>query len=332
MMNRNLFDNIESFLNNKKIKKLPDNTKVSIADDYDLGDLRTLFNENSDEFKRDSLTTVEYEHKTMTTDLDLDRLERDLWRLYNFGTDVTPAGKVNTDVTEDAVIDIELALDEIHKKFKPTSIDKNIDLTRLVDNIGKLELPYPHIRKRRKQWAGKPTYRTATENINVNRLKGYSMRSMLRHYPKIEPYDHRKKMSTLARSISHIQLWKSAKITPIETVNSRFELDLYDAHKQFCNYLFEYYQENTSNRKDAWDTYLPSGLLEQFIEDNYVPTLIGFSSLKSKMLEFIASAWDEYEEQARDLRQDRYDMNLSKDDVANLKNADVSIFKTRFGE
>lgn len=50
------------------------------------------------------------------------------------------------------------------------------------------------------------------------------------------------------------------------------------------------------------------------------------------MLEFIASAWDEYEEQARDLRQDRYDMNLSKDDVANLKNADVSIFKTRFGE
>ncbi|RNM47706.1 hypothetical protein EF901_15175 [Staphylococcus aureus] len=328
-MNRNLFDNIESFLNNKKIKKLPDNTKMSVADDYDLGDLRTLFNENSDEFKRDSLTTVEYEHKTMTTDLDIDRLERDLWRLYNFGTDVTPAGKVNADVTDDALIDIEMALDEIHNKFKPTTIDKNRDLTHLIDNIGKLELPYPHIRKRRKQWAGKPTYRTATEDINVNRLKGYSMRSMLRHYPKIEPYDHRKKLTTLARSISHIQLWKSAKVTPFETVKSRFEVDLYDAHVQLCYFLFEHLQENTTNRKDAWDMYLPSGLLEKFIEDNYVPTVKGFGALEDKMSKFIASAWDTYEDEARVLRESRYGMDLTSEDVEKLKNADTSIFKTK---
>lgn len=331
MMNRNLFDNIESFLNNPKIKDLPDNTKVSIADDYDLGDLRTLFNENSDEFRRDRLTQVEIEDKTVTTDIDLNRLERDLWRLYNFGADVTPAGKVNADVKDDALIDIEMALDEIHSKFKPTTIDKNRDLTHLVDDIGKLELPYPHIRKRRKQWAGKPTYRTATEDINVNRLKGYSMRSMMRHYPKIEPFDHRKKLSTLARSISHIQLWKSAKVTPFETVNSRFEVDLYDAHVQLCNFLFEQLQEDTTNRKDAWDMYLPSGLLEEFIEQNYIPTAKGFGALEDKMKKFISSSWDTYENEARELRESRYGMDLTPEDVEQLKNADTSIFKVKFG-
>lgn len=332
MMNRNLFDNIESFLNNPKIKSLPDNTRMSIADDYDLGDLRIEFESLSDEFRNDRLSEVEIEQKAMTSDLDLDRIERDLWRLYNFGADVTPAGKVNADVTDDALIDIEMALDEIHNKFKPTSIDANKDISHLIDDLGTLELPFPHVRKRRKQWAGKPTYRTATEDINVNRLKGYSMRSMLRHYPKIEPYDHRKKMSTLARSISHIQLWKSVKVTPFETANSRFKVDLYDAHVQLCYFLFEHLQENTTNRKDAWDMYLPSGLLEKFIEQNYVPTATGFGALEDKMSKFIASAWDTYEDEARALRESRYGMDLTPEDVDKLKNADTSIFKTKFGK
>lgn len=330
MMNRNLFDNIESFLNNPKIKDLPDNTKVSIGDDYDLGGLRTVFDENADEFKRDRLSEIEIEHET-TTGLDLDRLERDMWRVLNFGTDVTPAGQVNADLTEDALIDVEFALDDLLDTFKPTSVGRTNDLTHLVDDIGKLEIPFPHIRKRRKQWAGKPTYRTATDDINVNRLKGYSMRSMLRHYPNIEQYDHRKKLSTLSRSISHIQLWKSAKVTTFETVKSRFEVDLYDAHVQLCHFLFEKMQEDTSNRKDAWDMYLPSGLLDEFIAENYVPTVRGFGALEDKMKQFIASAWDMYQSEARDLRQDRYGMNLTSEDVKQLKDADMSIFTTKFG-
>lgn len=352
--NKNLFDNIETFLNKQEIKDLPDNTKASVGSNNDLGDLRKAFTEMGDEFLKDTIQVEETTKPTLDlntldmvrsimdkpmseidnpkrTHLEIERIQNNMRQLFNLNVDMTRTDEFNVDLVDDALFDIEEGFERMFK-VKMTDVDIPASPIHYLDDLGKLEIPFPHMRKRRKQWAGKPTYRTATENVNVKKLKGYSMRSMLRHYPNLTIFEHRVKQNKMARAISHVQLWKAVKITPFETLKTRFELDLYDAHVQLCNFLFEYYQENTSGRKDAWDTYLPSGLLDQFIEENYEPTLRGFSALQYKVIEFIKTSWNQYKEEARDLRQTRYDMDLSSDDVSKLRDADKSIFKTKFGE
>lgn len=186
------------------------------------------------------------------------------------------------------------------------------------------------MRKRRKQWAGQPTYRTA--EIEPKKAKGYSMRSLMRKMPTITPLLHKQVQERMKRSISHIQLWSRIEISPIESLKYNFDLNLWEAHVAFCERLFYLEQANTDMKAQAWDIYLPSGLLEDFIESYYEPTISGFAGLPSAMKSFIASAWDEYQYEARNQRQERYGMNLSKQDVLHrTSKADKSIFKHQFG-
>lgn len=327
-----LFDEIEDFLNDYKIKDLPNNTKASIGDNFDLGDLRDDFEFLANEISDDFLTFSETDNTNIVLP-NLNEIENTMRRILHHNTHLERTDEDFNDIANEMLIDLDNSIDDVSDKLLLSDIEvESNTLKSVISQLEPMNIPLPHMRKRRKQWAGKPTFRQDVSDFNVKRTKGYSMRSMLYKFPKLEVIPYKELKSRLKRSISHVQLWSKVQITGFETVKSRFELDLYDAHKQFCYVLFEREQENTSARKDAWDTYLPSGMLEQFIESNYVPTMRGFSELPSKMKSFISSAWDEYSETARNERQERYGMNLTSEDVNKLQDSDKSIFTTKFGQ
>lgn len=181
----------------------------------------------------------------------------------------------------------------------------------------------PIVRKRRKQWGGKPTHRTY--DLNVAKSKGYAMRSMKRKLPKIEKLSIKDEKERVKRSISHIHL--KAELTKIETQQSRLELDLLDAYKEFAYYLFELEQENTDNTKDAWDVAIPAGALDDFIYDTYEPNIKAFANLPSEIKGFIAKDWEMYDVNVIRTRQSAYGYNLSKEQVERLQDADKSYLR-----
>lgn len=182
----------------------------------------------------------------------------------------------------------------------------------------------PTVRKRRKHWGGKPTYRTY--ELNAGKSMGYALRSMKRHLTKIDRISIAKVKERMKRSISHTMF--KAEVTTYETQKSRMELELFDAYEQFATQLFELEQENTSAKKDAWDFAMPSGALDDFIKDHYAPTIRAFAELPSEMKAFIAKEWNEYGERARKERQNAYGYNLTQQDVDNLQDADLSYMRS----
>ena len=325
----NLIKQINNLLQDDEVLLLSDNTPL--GDKYTLKDLKDL----SDSFEDTTLTTYE---GVSTSDMkDLIESERVTLEPSNPMKPIEVSNQYIErwyDLVESALLDgfyentetLNKMLNVLEKAHK----SDNANVRALADRIEQTTITFPHMRKRRKQWAGQPTYRTA--EIEPKKVKGYSMRSLMRKMPVITNLRHKQIQERMKRSISHIQLWTRVEITPIESLKYNFDLNLYDAHVEFCERLFHLEQENTDIKAQAWDIYLPSGLLEDFIESYYEPTISGFAGLPSAMKSFIASAWDEYQYEARNQRQERYGMNLSKKDVLHrTSKADKSIFKHKFG-
>lgn len=181
----------------------------------------------------------------------------------------------------------------------------------------------PTVRRRRKQWGGKPTYRTF--ELNPRKSRGYAMRSLKKHLPKIGILDYKKTRETMRRSISHTLM--KTQITPIETQKVRMALDLFDAYQQFGYYLFELEQEDTSSKKDAWWTYMSETALDDFLADTFQPNTITFAELRTRIKEFIKNSWDNYDDEAHTVRQSAYGYNLSREQVKQLQNADKSYMR-----
>lgn len=181
----------------------------------------------------------------------------------------------------------------------------------------------PIVRKRRKQWGGVKTYRTY--ELNAGKSKGYALRSMKRHLPHIAPYSIKRATERMKRSIAH--LYFKVEITPIETRERRMTLDLFDAYEQYAHQLFEIEQEDTSAKTDAWDTYIPSNALDDFIRDHYRPTVTAFAQLESEIKKFIAEEWSKYGIEAHEARQETYGYNLSQSQVSELQSSDKSFLK-----
>ncbi|WP_210142987.1 hypothetical protein [Staphylococcus sp. GDY8P44P] len=341
---------INDLLQDEDVLILNDNTKL--GDKYTLKDLREL----SDDFNDVTLTDYEYlSMRDMKELIESERIdiepgnvlttiEKKEYTLPEINLDITGIFPIRTfaeqyyegwDNVMDAYFDEFLDDDnnKMNKMFKALSEAHKSDNARvraLADQIEQTTITFPHMRKRRKQWAGQPTYRTA--ELEPKKMKGYSMRSLMRKMPTITPLLHKQVQERMKRSISHIQLWSRIEISPIESLKYNFDLNLWEAHVAFCERLFYLEQANTDMKAQAWDIYLPSGLLEDFIESYYEPTISGFAGLPSAMKSFIASAWDEYKYEARNQRQERYGMNLSKQDVLHrTSKADKSIFKHQFG-
>lgn len=203
-------------------------------------------------------------------------------------------------------------------KMTEQSKQKN---TKSIEFAEKVYLPFPHMRKRRKQWGGKPTYRTYELNVKVS--YGYAKRSMLRHFPVLTTYDWKKTKEKTRRSLSHTYLWKFAEMTPFETLNTRFEDDLFSAYKEL-GYKIMQDEMYTDGMRDAWQTYMSEGTFEQFLQDNYAPTITAFSELTGAVKDFIADEWDKYSKEARSGREERYGMQLSNEQIDNLQDADLS--------
>ena len=325
----NLIKQINNLLQDDEVLLLSDNTPL--GDKYTLKDLKDL----SDSFKDTTLTTYE---GVSTSDMkDLIESERVILEPSNPMEPIEVSRQYierRYDLVESAYFDgfyeNTETLDKMLNTLEKAHKSDNANVRALADQIEQTTITFPHMRKRRKQWAGQPTYRTA--EIEPKKVKGYSMRSLMRKMPTITPLLHKQVQERMKRSISHIQLWTRVEITPIESLKYNFDLNLWEAHVAFCERLFHLEQENTDMKAQAWDIYLPSGLLEDFIESHYEPTISGFAGLPSAMKSFIASAWDEYQYEARSQRQDRYGMNLSKKDVLHrTSKADKSIFKHKFG-
>src|SRR5699024_2684863 len=325
----NLIKQINNLLQDDEVLLLSDNTPL--GDKYTLKDLKDL----SDSFKDTTLTTYE---GVSTSDMkDLIESERVILEPSNPMEPIEVSRQYierRYDLVESAYFDgfyentetLNKMLNVLEKAHK----SDNANVRILADQIEQTTITFPHMRKRRKQWAGQPTYRTA--EIEPKKAKGYSMRSLMRKMPTITPLLHKQVQERMKRSISHIQLWSRIEISPIESLKYNFDLNLWEAHVAFCERLFYLEQANTDMKAQAWDIYLPSGLLEDFIESYYEPTISGFAGLPSAMKSFIASAWDEYKYEARNQRQERYGMNLSKQDVLHrTSKADKSIFKHQFG-
>lgn len=218
----------------------------------------------------------------------------------------------------DDIIDDDL-VESIKPSITPTGSTK-VDLKPLDERI------YPNkpiVRKRRKQWGGKPTFRTV--ELNTAKSKGYALRSMKRKLPKLDHLSIKETKERMKRSISHIHL--KTELTTFETQQSRMELDLLDAYKEFAYYLFELEQEDTAAKKDAWDVAIPAGALDDFIHDTYEPKIMAFANLHSEIKGFIAKEWNEYGERSLKARQQAYGYNLSKEQVDNLQDADKSYMK-----
>ena len=325
----NLIKQINNLLQDDEVLLLSDNTPL--GDKYTLKDLKDL----SDSFKDTTLTTYE---GVSTSDMkDLIESERAILEPSNPMEPIEVSRQYierRYDLVESAYFDgfyeNTETLDKMLNTLEKAHKSDNANVRALADQIEQTTITFPHMRKRRKQWAGQPTYRTA--EIEPKKVKGYSMRSLMRKMPTIEPLRHKQIQERMKRSISHIQLWSRIEISPIESLKYNFDLNLWEAHVAFCERLFHLEQANTDIKAQAWDIYLPSGLLEDFIESHYEPTISGFAGLPSAMKSFIASAWDEYQYEARNQRQERYGMNLSKQDVLHrTSKADKSIFKHQFG-
>lgn len=325
----NLIKQINNLLQDDEVLLLSDNTPL--GDKYTLKDLKDL----SDSFKDTTLTTYE---GVSTSDMkDLIESERVILEPSNPMKPIEVSRQYierRYDLVESAYFDgfyeNTETLDKMLNTLEKAHKSDNANVRALADQIEQTTITFPHMRKRRKQWAGQPTYRTA--EIEPKKVKGYSMRSLMRKMPTITPLLHKQVQERMKRSISHIQLWSRIEISPIESLKYNFDLNLWEAHVAFCERLFHLEQANTDIKAQAWDIYLPSGLLEDFIESHYEPTISGFAGLPSAMKSFIASAWDEYQYEARNQRQERYGMNLSKQDVLHrTSKADKSIFKHQFG-
>ena len=188
------------------------------------------------------------------------------------------------------------------------------------------EPKYP-VRQKRKQWAGKPTIRT--HEPDFHKLKVYPSRSMLgkmRALP-IEPIQARDRLETLKRSLAHRPLKVPiGVIVSQEIVNDRA---LFQGYKRFAYKLMREAQ-HTAAMVDAWEEYIPEGLLEDFIADTFEPTVRAFIELPDLIKDFIADAWEKYAEEAFKARQARYGMNLTEDDVAEIPDADKSILDAEF--
>lgn len=323
----NLIKQINNLLQDDEVLLLSDNTPL--GDKYTLKDLKDL----SDSFKDTTLTTYE---GVSTSDMK-DLIERVILEPSNPMKPIEVSRQYierRYDLVESAYFDgfyeNTETLDKMLNTLEKAHKSDNANVRALADQIEQTTITFPHMRKRRKQWAGQPTYRTA--EIEPKKVKGYSMRSLMRKMPTITPLLHKQVQERMKRSISHIQLWSRIEISPIESLKYNFDLNLWEAHVAFCERLFHLEQANTDIKAQAWDIYLPSGLLEDFIESHYEPTISGFAGLPSAMKSFIASAWDEYQYEARNQRQERYGMNLSKQDVLHrTSKADKSIFKHQFG-
>lgn len=148
---------------------------------------------------------------------------------------------------------------------------------------------------------------------------------MKRHLPKLELISIKDVQQKMKRSISHVHI--KAEVTTFETQKSRMEVDLFDAYDTFARHLFELEQESTDNKKDAWDVTMPSGALDDFIKDHYSPTITAFAELPSDMRDFIAKEWNEYGENSRKGREQAYGYNLTKEQVGNLQDADLSFLR-----
>ena len=207
-------------------------------------------------------------------------------------------------------------------KFNITN-DENVE-TRKVKPLDTRVYPNkPIVRKRRQQWGGKPNFRTV--EFNPRKSVGYALRSMKRHLPKIDHLSIKDVQEKMKRSVSHVHI--KAEVTTFETQKSRMEVDLFDAYDTFARHLFELEQESTDNKKDAWDVTMPSGALDDFIKDHYSPTITAFAELPSDMRDFIAKEWNEYGENSRKGREQAYGYNLSKEQVGNLQDADLSYLR-----
>lgn len=226
--------------------------------------------------------------------------------------------KSNLRWLSDDIIDDDL-VESIKPNITPTDSSK-VDLKTLIEHVYPQK---PIVRKRRKQWGGKPTYRTV--DLNVRKSRGYAMRSMKRNLPKLDHLSIKESKERMKRSISHVQI--KADLTTFETLQSRFELDLLTVYKEFAYYLFELEQENSAAKKDAWHTAMPSGLLDDFIYDTYEPRLIAFANLHSEIKAFISKEWVEYGERSLKARQQAYNYHLSPDEVDSLKDADQSYLR-----
>lgn len=177
----------------------------------------------------------------------------------------------------------------------------------------------PIVRKRRKQWGGKPTHRTY--DLNVAKSKGYAMRSMKRKLPKIEKLSIKDEKERVKRSISHVPI--KAELTTFETQQSRLELDLMTVYREFAYYLLKLEQEKDgSTNKDGWDTGIPAGVFGDFIYDTYQPTIRAFGELHGKIKEFLTIDWEMCEVNVTRTRKPAYNYNLSKEQVGKLTDAD----------
>lgn len=272
-----------------------------------------------DKYKSEDDFIAELDSADADTEFTLPRVERDFTGLK---TDLT------TEDVEDYTDELkwlslefieDFLVESIKPSITPTGTNK-VDLKPLDEHV------YPNkpiVRKRRKQWGGKPTFRTV--ELNAAKSKGYALRSMKRKLPKLDHLSIKETKERMKRSISHIHL--KAELTTFETQQSRMELDLLDAYKEFAYYLFELEQENTDAKKDAWDVAIPSGALDDFIHDTYEPKIMAFANLHSEIKGFIAKEWNEYGERSLKARQQAYGYNLSKEQVDNLQDADKSYMK-----
>lgn len=207
-------------------------------------------------------------------------------------------------------------------KFNITN-DENVETRKVKPLDTRIYPNKPIVRKRRKQWGGKPNFRTV--EFNPRKSVGYALRSMKRHLPKLELISIKDVQQKMKRSISHVHI--KAEVTTFETQKSRMEVDLFDAYDTFARHLFELEQESTDNKKDAWDVTMPSGALDDFIKDHYSPTITAFAELPSDMRDFIAKEWNEYGENSRKGREQAYGYNLTKEQVGNLQDADLSFLR-----
>lgn len=298
----------------KEIKEFYDDNKFYMTSD-EVETFENFFSEyeSEDDFI-DALDNADAD-----TDFTLPSVERDFSSLK---TDLTVSDKddymSSLQWLSDDIIDDDLA-ESIKPNITPTGLNK-VDLKPLDERVFPQK---PIVRKRRKQWGGKPTFRTV--ELNTRKSKGYAMRSMKRNLPKLDHLSIKETKERMKRSISHVHI--KTELTTFETQQSRMELDLLDAYKDFAYFLFELEQEDTAAKKDAWDVAIPAGALDDFIHDTYEPKLMAFANLHSEIKAFIAKEWNEYGERSLKARQQAYGYNLSKEQVDNLQDADKSYMK-----
>ena len=255
--------------------------------------------------------------------------------------EVTPTERPNLREPKRVLYSSKLSETERSKRLKNSPQTLFNELLRLVhlkplktakkpnyEPIASKDIDMPHIRQKRKQWAGEPRVKTSNfYDFNPTVAFGYIKRSVATKIAIPTKTSYKKIRRSALGQTGHALVGDNNLFTPIRTQKLNFEEGMLEAYINAGLGELKI-QLNTKKRREAFSTYVASeAACIAYLRGIFRPTVSAFMGLEDAIKDFITDGWERYGEQAMEARSERLGMNLTDEEVKNLPDADRSIIR-----